>query len=74
MKLKVRTVGSSAGIVAIPKHVLARLRLAKRDTVFLTEAPGGFRITCGDAEFEEQMTLAEKVMKKRRAALRELAK
>jgi hypothetical protein len=53
---------------------MARLHLAKGDTVFLTEAPGGFRITCGDAEFEEQMTLAEKVMKKRRAALRELAK
>jgi putative addiction module antidote len=63
----------SAGI-AIPKHVVTRLRLAKGDSVFLTETPDGFRITCGDAEFEEQMTLAEKVMMKRRDALRALAK
>ena len=73
MKLKIRSVGNSAGIV-IPKQVLARLRLAKGDAVFLTETPDGFRITASDADFEEQMTLAEKVMKKRRDALRELAK
>jgi putative addiction module antidote len=73
MKLKIRGIGNSAGLV-IPKHVMARLRLAKGDTVFLTEAPHGFRITAGDPEFEEQMTLAEKVMKKRREALSELAK
>ena len=52
---------------------MARLRLAKGDTVFLTEAPHGFRITAGDPEFEEQMTFAEKVMRKRRDALRKLA-
>ena len=49
MKLKIRAVGNAAGIV-IPKHVMARLHLAKGDSVFLTETPDGFRITCGDAE------------------------
>jgi putative addiction module antidote len=73
VKLKIRGVGNSAGIV-IPKHLLTRLRLAKGDTVFLTEAPDGFRITCGDPEFEEDMTLAQRVMKKRRDALRDLSK
>ncbi len=73
VKLKIRGVGNSAGIV-IPKHVLARLRFAKGDTVFLTEAPDGFRVTCGDPEFEEDMRLARKFMRKRRAALRALAK
>jgi putative addiction module antidote len=73
MKLRIRSIGNSAGIV-IPKKVLERVSLAKGDSVFLTESPDGFRITSGDAEFEEQMTLAEKVMRKRRAALRELAK
>jgi putative addiction module antidote len=72
VKLKIRSVGNAAGIV-IPRHVMARLRLAKGDTVFLTEAPHGFRITAGDPEFEEQMTFAEKVMRKRRDALRKLA-
>jgi putative addiction module antidote len=57
VKLKIRRIGNSSGIV-IPKHVLARLRLAKGDSVFLTEAPNGFRVTAHEAEFEEQMTLA----------------
>ena len=73
VKLKVTTIGSSAGIV-LPKDVLSRLRVAKGDTVFLTESPDGFRITSYDPEFEEDMTIARNVMRKRRDALRELAK
>ncbi|MGA2569787.1 MAG: AbrB/MazE/SpoVT family DNA-binding domain-containing protein [Terracidiphilus sp.] len=73
VKLKVTTVGSSAGIV-LPKEVLARLRVAKGDSVFLTEAPDGFRITPYNPEFEEDMALAREVMRKRRDLLRELAK
>ena len=44
IKLKVTTVGSSAGIV-LPKEALALLKVAKGDSVFLTESPDGFRIT-----------------------------
>ncbi len=73
VKLKVTTVGNSAGIV-LPKEVLARLKVVKGDFVFLTEAPDGFRITPYDREFEEDMALAHKVMRKRRDMLRELAK
>lgn len=73
VKLKVTTIGSSAGIV-LPKEVLSRLRVAKGDTVFLTESPDGFRITSYDPEFEEDMIIARKVMRKRRNLLRELAK
>jgi putative addiction module antidote len=72
-KLKITTIGSSAGIV-LPKEVLARLRVAKGDSIFLTESPEGFRITSYDPSFEEQMTLARKFMRKHRDALRELAK
>jgi putative addiction module antidote len=72
-KLKLTTVGSSTGVV-FPKEVLSRLKVAKGDTVFLTEAPDGYRITPYDAEFEEDMALARKVMRKRRNLLRELAK
>ncbi|MGO8758594.1 MAG: AbrB/MazE/SpoVT family DNA-binding domain-containing protein [Terracidiphilus sp.] len=73
VKLKVTTVGSSAGIV-LPKEALARLRVAKGDSVFLTESPDGFRITPYNPEFEEDMALAREVMRKRRDLLRELAK
>jgi putative addiction module antidote len=72
-KLKITTIGSSAGVI-LPKEVLARLRVAKGDTIFLTESPEGFRITAYDPEFEEDMMLARQVMRKRRNLLRELAK
>lgn len=72
-KLKITTIGSSAGVV-LPKEVLARLRVAKGDTLFLTESPDGFRITPYDPEFEEQLTLARKFMRQHRDALRGLAK
>ena len=73
VKLKVTTVGSSAGVV-LPKEVMARLRVEKGDTIFLTESPDGFRVTSYDPEFERQMSAAERVMRKRRNVLRELAK
>jgi putative addiction module antidote len=73
VKLKVTTIGSSAGIV-LPKEVLSRLKIEKGDSVFLTESPDGFRITPYDPEFEEDMALARQVMRKRRDLLRELAK
>ena len=72
-KLRLTSIGNSAGLV-LPKDVLARLKLDKGDSVYLTEAPDGYRLTPYDPEFESQMTLARRVMKKRRAVLRELAK
>jgi putative addiction module antidote len=71
--LKITAVGNSAGVV-LPKEVLARLGVAKGDTLYLTEAPDGFRITAYDPDFARQMEAAKKVMKRRRAALRALAK
>lgn len=72
-KLRLTTIGNSAGLV-LPKEVLARLKLDKGDAVYLTESPDGYRLTPYDPEFETQMTAARQIMKKRRAALRELAK
>jgi putative addiction module antidote len=73
VKLKVTTVGSSAGVV-LPREVLARLKIEKGDTLFLTEAPDGYRITPFDPDFERQMQLARRVMRERRNVLKELAK
>jgi len=73
LKLKLTAVGNSAGVV-LPKEALARMKLDKGDTVYLTETADGYRLTPYNPEFEAQMTAARKIMKKRRAALRELAK
>jgi putative addiction module antidote len=72
-KLKITTVGASAGII-LNKEVMARLRVRKGDSLFLTEAPGGYRLTPYDPEFERQMTLAEEIMQDDRDVLRALAK
>jgi putative addiction module antidote len=73
LALKLTTVGNSVGVV-LPKEALARLKVGKGDTIYLTEAPDGYRVTPYSAEFEQQMELAKRIMKKRRAVLRELAK
>ena len=71
--LKVTRIGNSVGVV-LPKEALAALQVALGDTLYLTEAAGGYRVTPYDPEFERQMTAARGVMKRRRNALRELAK
>jgi putative addiction module antidote len=74
LAFKVTTVGSSAGII-LTKEVMARLRLQKGDTIFLTEAPdGSYRLTPYSPEFERQMKIAERVMHDDRNLLRALAK
>lgn len=73
VKLKLTTIGSSTGLI-LPKEVLTRLNVVKGDSVFLTEAPDGVRITPYNQEFEEQMKLARKFMRENRDVLRELAK
>ena len=71
--LKLTKIGNSVGAV-FPREVLARMHVDAGDTVFLTEAPGGMRVTPYSPDFERQMTVAERVMKKRRAVLRELSR
>jgi len=71
--LKIRKVGNSLG-TTIPQDVAARLNIAEGDSLFLTEAPGGYLITPYDPEFQNQMEAARSIMKRRRNVLRELAK
>jgi putative addiction module antidote len=71
-KLKVTTIGSSAGVV-LPKELLAKLRVQKGDTLFATETPDGVILTPYDAELERQMEIAEGVMREDRDVLRRLA-
>lgn len=73
MKLKITPIGNSFGVI-LPKETLAKLKVTGGDAVFITETPDGFRITPYDPQFEAQMNAAKGVMKKRRNALRELAR
>ena len=72
MKIKITTVGNSAGIV-LPKELLARLRLGKGDTLYASELPDGIKLSPYDPKLAGQMEVAEKVMRKRRTLLRKLA-
>jgi putative addiction module antidote len=71
--LKLTQIGNSVGLI-LPKEVLARLKLEKGDTVFVTETPEGVAMTPYDPQFANQMDAARAIMKKRRAVLHELAK
>jgi putative addiction module antidote len=71
--LKLTTVGNSLGVV-LPKEIVARLKVEKGDMLYLTETPDGYRLTPYSPEFEDQMTAARRIMKRRRNALRVLAK
>ena len=74
LSFKVTTVGASAGLI-LTKEAMARLKVKKGDTIFLTEAPGGgYRITPYDPDFERQMMLAEEIMHDDRDILRALSK
>ncbi|MFN3543423.1 MAG: AbrB/MazE/SpoVT family DNA-binding domain-containing protein [Thiobacillus sp.] len=71
--LKLTQIGNSVGLI-LPKEILARLKLEKGDTVFVTETPDGVAVRPYDPAFAEQMDAARSIMKKRRAVLHELAK
>jgi len=72
--LKIVQIGNSLG-VRLPRHVLKHMRLENGDHLILTEsADGGYRLTPYDPEFERQMEIAEKGMKRYRNTLRALSK
>jgi hypothetical protein len=54
--------------------VLARLRASFGDTLYVTEAPDGVRITASNPDFEAKMALAEQIMREDRDILHVLAK
>ncbi|MBA4092083.1 MAG: AbrB/MazE/SpoVT family DNA-binding domain-containing protein [Sphingobium sp.] len=73
MPLKITKIGNSAGVI-LPKELLAQLRVGPGDTLYVTDAPDGVRLTAADPDFETKMTLAEQIMREDRDILRVLAK
>ena len=55
--LKLTQIGNSVGVV-LPKEALARLKLSKGESIFLTETPDGYALTPYDPTLEEEIRLA----------------
>ena len=68
MKLKITTIGNSAGVI-LPKELLARLHAQKGDALYAIELPDGIKLTPYDPELAAQMEVAEEVMRRRRTLL-----
>ena len=71
--LKLTQIGNSVGVI-LPKEVLARLKLEKGDTVYVTETPDGFALTPLDPSFEQQLEVGREFMRDYRDTFRALAK
>jgi putative addiction module antidote len=71
--LKLTQIGNSVGVI-LPKELLAKLGVGKGDTIYAVDQPNGIRLTVSDPDFEAQMAVARKLMKRWRNVLRELAK
>ena len=71
--LKLTQIGNATGLL-LPREVQARLNVGVGDTVFLTEAADGYRLTPYSPDFETQTKAARALMERRRNALRELAR
>ncbi len=71
--LKLTQIGNSVGVI-LPKEALARLRLEKGQSVFLTETPEGYALTPYDPSLEEQIEAGREFMREFRDTFHQLAK
>jgi putative addiction module antidote len=73
LELKLRKIGNSVGVV-LPKEALAHLKVKEGDTLALTEAQDGVRLSATNPEFAKSMAVFESLSRRYRNTLRELAK
>ena len=73
LKVKIISIGNSMGIV-LPKEAVTMLKASKGDVLYLVHGPEGLTLTPYRKDFNVQIEAAEKVIKKYRNALHELAK
>jgi putative addiction module antidote len=71
--LKLTQIGNSVGVI-LPKELLARLKVEKGDSLFLTEAANGLTLTPYDPELEEQLKAGREFMREYRDTFHQLAK
>jgi putative addiction module antidote len=68
--LKLTQIGNSVGVI-FPKELLARLKLEKGDSLFVSEAANGVMLTPYDPEVEKQIALGREFMHDFRDTLQE---
>jgi putative addiction module antidote len=75
MKLKLRKIGNSYGVI-LPSDVLQALHVREGSTLnLLPSGQGrGFQLTAEDEQFERKLALLRDTVKRYKNALRELAK
>mgnify|MGYP003577931734 FL=1 len=71
--LKLTQIGNSVGVI-LPKEMLARLKLEKGDSLYVTDTPEGMALTPYDPALEEQLDQGREFMKEYRDTFRALAK
>lgn len=71
--LKLTQIGNSVGVI-LPKEVLARLKVEKGDSLFLSEVANGVTLTPYDPAVEEQLKLGREFMHEYRDTFRQLTK
>ena len=71
--LKLTQIGNSVGLI-LPKEVLARLKLEKGDTVFVTDAVNGVMLTPYDPTLDGQLEAGREFMREYRDTFHQLAK
>ena len=71
--LKLTQIGNSVGVI-LPKEVLAKLKLEKGQSIFITETPEGYAITPYDPAVEEQLNEGRDFMREYRDTFHQLAK
>lgn len=71
--LKLIEVGDSLGVI-LPEEVLARMKVAEGDDVFVTEFANGITLTSYDPELQQQMKLGLEFMSEYRKTFKRLGK
>ena len=71
--LKLTQIGNSVGVI-LPKELLAKLKLEKGDTVFVTEAANGVNLSPYDPSLDDELALGREFMREYRDTFHQLAK
>jgi putative addiction module antidote len=71
--LKLTQIGNSLGVI-LPKEILARLKMQKGDTLFVSDTPQGLTLTPYDPSLDEQLAIGREFMHEYRDTFHQLAK
>jgi putative addiction module antidote len=71
--LKLTQIGNSVGVI-LPKEILARLKLEKGDSLYVTDAANGVTLTPFDPTLDEQIKAGREFMREFRDTFHQLAK